>query len=319
MDICRELRSLNNHLSQLPISNDEKQSLKLVVLAYMFNNKAKDCHDTLELYELLLAFFKDHFGIFDSELLEKNSKFQTSNVLVSNQNIKDGNYEEFEVKITDEKSLVFRFLKMQIVEDIKVFNIFLEEVSLMLKNRYLQQELAEASFKDSITGLYNRAFLVEHLKKLVPLTLRNEKNLGVLMISIDHFKAVIDEFNYEIGDKVLKKLAAILMQNLRDSDLIVKYSGDEFMVILSNMSNDNDALMVAEKLVDEFAKAEVETLPGQFLKKTICAGLSMFPSDGYEIEQIFKNADIALYEAKNLGRSQVLRFEDKQISPMEFF
>ena len=109
------------------------------------------------------------------------------------------------------------------------------------------------------------------------------------------------------------------MQNLRDSDLIVKYSGDEFMVILSNMSNDNDALMVAEKLVDEFAKAEVETLPGQFLKKTICAGLSMFPSDGYEIEQIFKNADIALYEAKNLGRSQVLRFEDKQISPMEFF
>ncbi len=319
MDVVTVLDDLDFDVEFKNVDNEVKQSLKIIYLAYKFNNIAKDYNDAMSIYELLVKFLAKYFDIFDTVLLEKNLRFHTVSILIDNNNIKDGTFEEFEVQITDEKSLIFRFLRDQIVQDIKVFNVFLGEVSVIIKNRYLTDNLIEAAFKDSLTGLYNRLFLVEHLKKLVPLTLRSGKNLGVVMISIDHFKAVIDEFNYEVGDRVLKKLAAILTQNLRESDLIVKYSGDEFMVILTNISDESDAINVSQKLVDEFARAEVETFPGHFLKKTICAGLAMFPKDSDEIEQIFKNADIALYEAKNLGRSQVLRFENKQVSPMEFF
>lgn len=319
MDVVTVLDELDFDVEFGNVENNIKQSLKIIYLAYKFNSKAKEYHEVISIYELLVKFLAQHFEICDTVLLEKNLRFNTVSILIDNENITEGSYEEFEVEISDEKSLIFRFLRDQIVQDIRVFNVFLDEVSVIIKNRYLTDNLIEASFKDSLTGLYNRLFLVEHLKKLVPLTLRTKKNLGVLMISVDHFKAVIDEFNYEVGDKVLKKLAAILTQNLRESDLIVKYSGDEFIVILTNISDDADAINIAQKLVDEFAMAEVETIDGHFLKKTICAGLSMFPKDSDEIEQIFKNADIALYEAKNLGRSQVLRFEQKQVSPMEFF
>lgn len=319
MDILQNIKNLEIELENVSLPQDMLLAIKFVSLVYLFKEQTSDCNETNDIYRIVLNFLDEHFGIKDAILLEKNCKFDKTHILINNIHIKDGSYEEFEVEVTDEKSLIFRFLREQMVSDIKLFNNFLHEVSLLLKNRFLSEELAQASFKDSITGLYNRMFLVEHLKQLVPLTLREGKNLGVLMIAIDHFKAVMDEFDYEIGDRVLKKLAVVLTKHLRQSDLIVKYSGDEFIVILANIRSEEDAMNISQKLVDAFASAEVETVDGYMLKKSICIGLSMFPNDSQNIEQIFKNADVALYEAKNLGRSKVLRFCEKQVSSIELF
>ena len=105
----------------------------------------------MSIYELLVKFLAKYFDIFDTVLLEKNLRFHTVSILIDNNNIKDGTFEEFEVQITDEKSLIFRFLRDQIVQDIKVFNVFLGEVSVIIKNRYLTDNLIEAAFKDSLT------------------------------------------------------------------------------------------------------------------------------------------------------------------------
>lgn len=319
MQIYKALDNLENEIKGVNLSDETLSAIRFLSLVYKFKEQVNSCEETNNIYLHLMNFLREYFHVEDLIIIEKNLKFKKLKVVVDSLQISADNYEEFEIPVTEEKSLVLRCLRTQMVNDIILFNLFLSEVSVLLKNRFLSDELMEASFKDGLTGLYNRLFLVEHLKKLIPLTLREGKNLGVLMISIDHFKAVIEEFDHTVGDKVLKQLATILIQNLRQSDLIVKYSGDEFMVILANVRSEEDAIIIAQKLVDKFASSEVETIGSQTLKKTICAGLSMFPSDSDNIEQIFKNADIALDEAKNICRSKVLRFEERQVTSIELF
>ncbi|QOG11565.1 GGDEF domain-containing protein [Arcobacter sp. FWKO B] len=188
-------------------------------------------------------------------------------------------------------------------------------------NTILFQELKENSFRDSVTGLYNRVFLVEHLHQLLPLALREGKQIAFLMVGIDHFKAVIDEFDYKIGDKVLISLANVLKDNIRESDVVVRLNGDDFLVVLANVKDEDSTIAVALKLVQKFSEVEVDVgvYSGQKLKKTICIGISMYPQDSTSIDQILKNADISLYEARNLGRSKVLRFQKEQEGMVHLF
>jgi len=141
------------------------------------------------------------------------------------------------------------------------------------------------------------------------------------MVGIDHFKAVIDEFDYEIGDKVLIELASTLQEDIRNSDIVIRLDADEFLVVLANVQNKESAVFVAEKLVENFGKREVDvnSYTGQTLKKTVCIGISMYPDDSTSIDQILKNADISLYEARNKGRSQVLVFNQDQESSVDLF
>ncbi len=105
-------------------------------------------------------------------------------------------------------------------------------VSPLISSVSYQELVKELTFKDPLTNVYNRKFLVEHLNKLLPLAKRENRNISFLMVGIDHFKAVIDEFDYDIGDKVLVNLATILQNNVRESDLVVRLEADEFLVAL---------------------------------------------------------------------------------------
>lgn len=205
--------------------------------------------------------------------------------------------------------------------DFDYINALLYESSLVIKNSILSNHLQISSLKDTVTGVYNRRGLNEHLEKLLPLAAREEKQIAFLSIGIDHYKAVIDEFDYKVGEKVLIELAKVLNKQTRTSDIVARIDSDEFMVVLANVSGAVSAMMVAQKLINEFANCEIDVgvYSGQTLKKTICIGLSIFPDDSTSIEQLMKNADIALYEARNKGRSQVLRFEDEQEGMIDLF
>ncbi|MGD9555263.1 MAG: GGDEF domain-containing protein, partial [Arcobacteraceae bacterium] len=178
-------------------------------------------------------------------------------------------------------------------------------VSPLISSVSYQELVKELTFKDPLTNVYNRKFLVEHLNKLLPLAKRENRNISFLMVGIDHFKAVIDEFDYDIGDKVLINLATILQNNVRESDLVVRLEADEFLIALIGVTNQKDAKFVAQKLVDAFAQSEVTvTTDGQVLKKTICVGVTHYDYETKTVDAILKNADISLYEARNLGRGQ---------------
>jgi two-component system, cell cycle response regulator len=221
------------------------------------------------------------------------------------------------IDIADKSILIINFVleNEQELDELKenislIKNYFIEATpSLMVK--LLLEALQASVFKDGLTGLYNRKFLDEHLTKLIPQALRERFNVGVLMLDMDHFKAVNDEYGHDIGDIVLQELGRILNENVRDSDIVVRYGGEEFVVLLVGVNGEEDALEVANKLRSRVAENEINVYAGNKLKKTISIGLSMFPSDSTNFDIVMKNADIALYDAKSSGRNQVVRYKEK--------
>lgn len=233
----------------------------------------------------------------------------------------------FNINISDESTILFSFLCEneehfnEVNKKYMYINLLFYTITPLIGKSFSDAKLRESSYKDNITDLYNRTYLMQHLDKMLPLARREQKKVGFLMIGMDHFKAVIDEFDYTIGDKVLVELAKTLLDNTRESDIVVRLEADEFLVVLANVQEEESAIMVAKKLIERFSQCEVDvnSYTGQTLKKTICIGISMYPEDSTSIDQILKNADISLYEARNKGRSQVLRFEKEQESSIDLF
>lgn len=196
---------------------------------------------------------------------------------------------------------------------------YINESAPSIEVKLLMEALQQSAFRDGLTGLYNRKFLDEHTKKLIPQATRDKFNIGVLLLDMDHFKAVNDEYGHDIGDKVLKELARILNETVRESDLIIRYGGEEFIVLLVNINTVEDALTVANKIRIKVSENEIDVYAGSKLRKTVSIGLSMFPADSSSLESVIKQADIALYEAKSKGRNKVVKFQSEQISSIDLF
>lgn len=197
----------------------------------------------------------------------------------------------------------------------------LQVFSQSLYSKYIEKAINNLTLIDPITGSYNRNYLNNYVRNLLSLSTREDKKIAFVKIGIDHFKAVIDEFDYEMGDKVLKALADSLKNSLRESDIVIKISNDEFLVILLNILSDTNAVMIAEKLISNFSneKVLVNEDSQQVLMKTICGGISIFPDNATTIDEIIKKSDIALYEARNKGRNKVFLFNDEETNKIELF
>lgn len=197
----------------------------------------------------------------------------------------------------------------QIKKHTELIKSYANEASPVIESKKLMKMLKDSSLKDNMTGLYNRRFLDEYVDKIKPNAIRQKINIGILMIDMDHFKMVNDSYGHDVGDMVLKELATILSESVRSADLVIRYGGEEFIVLLMSVESEEKAIEVAEKLRTKVQNKEIEIGSGKYLRKTISVGVSMFPSDTDSIWQSIKYADIALYKAKNLGRNKVVRFE----------
>jgi len=195
------------------------------------------------------------------------------------------------------------------------------QVSPIIQNGIIKKHYVEASSIDSVTNVYNRKYLTEHILKATSLSGKNKSDIAFLMIGIDHFKAVIDEFDYDVGDIVLVELAKVIHENITNFDIVARLTGDEFLVALTQIKSQNEAEVIAQKIIEAFANTEiiVDAKTNQILKKTICIGISHYPQDGDSINQVIKNADMFLYEAKNEGRSIYKVFQKEQQSSVDFF
>jgi two-component system, cell cycle response regulator len=213
-------------------------------------------------------------------------------------------------------------------DEAKDLSVHLENIKMALQvfsqslySKYIEKAINNLTLIDPITGSYNRNYLNNYVRNLLSLSTREEKKIAFVKIGIDQFKAVIDEFDYEMGDKVLKALADSLKNSLRESDIVIKISNDEFLVILLNILSDTNAVMIAEKLISNFSneKVLVNEESQQVLMKTICGGISIFPDNATTIDEIIKKSDIALYEARNKGRNKVFLFNDEETNKIELF
>lgn len=196
-----------------------------------------------------------------------------------------------------------------------LLQVYLRETAPVLETKRLMENLRDSTLRDPMTGLNNRRFLEEYVETLVAGVQRKRGHAAVMMLDLDYFKMVNDTHGHDAGDAVIKALANVLKQAVRASDLVIRYGGEEFLIILLD-SNSEQAYAIAEKI-----RLEVEALKIQIgsiiIKKTISIGIADFPDDSPTFWQAVKFADIALYQAKETGRNRVIRFNSEMWSSDE--
>ncbi len=184
---------------------------------------------------------------------------------------------------------------------------YIKESSAVIEAKRLTGALKESSIRDQMTGLYNRRFLEEYVETLIAGIMRKGGQIGLLMCDLDYFKEVNDKYGHDAGDTVLKETASVIAKSARSADLVIRFGGEEFVVIV-NEAKPGDAQEVAERIRTKIAATKVKT-SGQVIQKTISIGFSEFPTDTQNFWEAIKYADIAMYKAKDAGRNKVLRFE----------
>jgi diguanylate cyclase (GGDEF)-like protein len=174
-----------------------------------------------------------------------------------------------------------------------------DQLSSILTNLNLQEILRSMAMKDALTGLYNRRFLEESLDRELSRARRDEGMLGVLMLDLDHFKDFNDAYGHEVGDTILKTLATYLVSQIRSTDIVCRYGGEEFTVLLPGASLE-DARERAESI-----RSGIHDLPGTEQLLAASLGVALYPLHGGSPADLLRAADAALYRAKAGGRDRV--------------
>jgi len=163
-----------------------------------------------------------------------------------------------------------------------------------------EQQLTQLAHYDSLTGLPNRLLFRDRLHSGITIARRNDWQLAVLFIDLDRFKSINDTLGHAAGDALLQQAARRIQTCIRESDTVGRLGGDEFAIVLTELAQAHDAGLVARKVVDVLARPF--TLEGQEVFITASIGITLFPDDGDNDETLVRNADTAMYRAKDLGR-----------------
>jgi diguanylate cyclase (GGDEF)-like protein len=168
------------------------------------------------------------------------------------------------------------------------------------------QKLLRMATSDPLTGLFNRGYVDERFAVELSRALRHRRQLTLAVIDVDRFKSLNDTHGHSAGDMVLREMGAILRHSFRQSDIVGRYGGEEFVVILPEM-NIEDAERKLESLRERIALTPIElNAQGDIVAVTISAGLAGLPADGTDAEEIFALADQRLFQAKREGRNRVV-------------
>ena len=159
------------------------------------------------------------------------------------------------------------------------------------------------AFTDSLTGLYNRRYLMTHLDRKLMGIAETGKPVSVMLFDVDHFKAVNDTHGHGVGDDVLVKLAEVASDNLRSVDLVARLGGEEFVVVMPE-SNAATAMQVAERLCAQVAESSIDLPDGTPISVTISIGVATSETADEMADDLLERADAALYTAKNAGRNR---------------
>lgn len=169
-----------------------------------------------------------------------------------------------------------------------------------------EERLQFMATHDGLTGLPNRVLLTDRLTSAISRAQRSGAGMAVLFLDLDHFKDVNDTFGHRIGDELLKSLARRVRGSLRQSDLLVRLSGDEFVIVLEGLESDAGPDRVAQKILDDVMRPFA--IENHEVQVSASLGYAVFPADGGDPETLLKNADAAMYHAKELGRSSYRAF-----------
>ena len=192
---------------------------------------------------------------------------------------------------------------------------FAEQVGLSISNIRLREALRTQSIRDPLTGLYNRRYLEEMLEREIRRAVRAEQSLGVLMLDLDHFKRFNDTYGHDAGDAVLRETASFLAKSIRAEDIVCRFGGEEFVVILPT-ANLEGSRARAERIQSKVRELTV-LYQGQSVGViTVSVGVAALPTHGTSAQELLQAADAALYCAKREGRDRVVTAQAVEVSEL---
>jgi len=189
----------------------------------------------------------------------------------------------------------FRTVELQPLESVA------DICATAIQNAHYVERVKQLAYIDGLTGIFNRRYFEMRIAEEIERSRRFESGVAVIMVDIDHFKRLNDEFGHLLGDEVLRQVSSVFHQQLRKIDVACRFGGEEFAIVLAQ-TNAEQALLVAEKL-----RRQVEDwqFPGVPRRVTISAGTACFPEHGTTRDDLVKAADAGLYFAKQAGRNRV--------------
>jgi diguanylate cyclase (GGDEF)-like protein len=164
-------------------------------------------------------------------------------------------------------------------------------------------ELRTASLRDVLTGLGNRTLFREQASKLVQHAKRERNNVAVLFLDVDGLKPVNDSFGHLVGDQVLKQIARRLQERTRESDIVARVGGDEFLVLLGRIDSPESALKVGDDLSRAISQ-KIFAVDGHDISVGLSCGTALFPQDSENIDDLIRLADQRMYDVKALTKSR---------------
>jgi diguanylate cyclase (GGDEF)-like protein len=185
-------------------------------------------------------------------------------------------------------------------------------INLLLDNLYRRlfryhQRIEAIACNDALTGIANRRHFIDTAPALIELCRRHKRPISVLMIDIDHFKRINDEYGHPAGDSVIRSVAEVIRAKLRTEDLPARYGGEEFAVVLPETAPDS-AVFAAERIRQSIEKTRIVPAPDRSIQVTISVGVAGYTDlpAGSGLEELIRQADAELYKAKRQGRNRVV-------------
>jgi len=193
----------------------------------------------------------------------------------------------------------------------ELININKNLQKVISKKEKAEQSLQYLAYHDELTGLPNKNLLVDRIKQSIKTSSRDNQQMAILFLDLDRFKNINDSLGHIIGDKLLQEVSSRLFNTLRSQDTISRNGGDEFVVVLERLKNSNEAINVAKKIID--CLTDTFDIHSHKIHIGASIGISIYPSDGTTPLILLRNADTAMYRAKQAGGNQ-LQFYDKSMS-----
>jgi diguanylate cyclase (GGDEF)-like protein len=198
------------------------------------------------------------------------------------------------------ESVVDNTERKMLVEELNRIN---ESLSAEMRNtQEARREVEFMAYHDGLTGLPNKMMLNGYLQKAIYAATRTGKLIAVMFMDLDNFKMINDTMGHSAGDQILQQVAGRLLSLLRSCDTVARIGGDEFIIMLDDMNDVSSIEKVANKVITSFSKPFYSKEESIFITTSI--GIAVFPEDGDDVDKLIKNSDIAMYKAKERGKSQ---------------
>ncbi|MFA5117906.1 MAG: GGDEF domain-containing protein [Candidatus Omnitrophota bacterium] len=187
--------------------------------------------------------------------------------------------------------------------DKEKFHILAQQFLLGMKRAILYKRVQDLAITDTLTNVFTRRHYLERLQGEIDYSSKLNYLFAFLMLDVDHFKGFNDHYGHLVGDAILKEVAKVIKDNLRQIDMVGRYGGEEFSVILTQ--TDREGAILAAERIRQSLEASSTMIYDEEIKVTISIGISVFPDDSRDMESLIEKADAALYKAKEAGRNCV--------------